>query len=149
MGYLCLSVSIPAYTTPPNRSFKMAAKASALSIPCKAPTNTVLLGSSLWDGLQTKLLSAKTQGITCTWKSPQRFISWQLQRASCMVGHILCIIAAVAEAMWGERALSPIWGTQASKQGNLIQYNLSWISYVHNSERKYNRNLLVLQSKQK
>lgn len=46
MGYLCLSVSMPAYTTPPNRSFMMLARASALSMPCRAPTNTVFLGSA-------------------------------------------------------------------------------------------------------
>lgn len=45
MGYLCLSVSMPAYMTPPNRSFMMLASASAFSMPCSAPTNTVLLGS--------------------------------------------------------------------------------------------------------
>ena len=53
IGYLCLSVSIPAYITPPNRSFMMLARASALSMPCKAPTNTVLLGSRRWEGQRT------------------------------------------------------------------------------------------------
>lgn len=68
IGYLCLSVSMPAYTTLANRSFMMLASASAVIIPCKAPTNTVLLESSLWDGWRTKLLSLRTHGITWTWQ---------------------------------------------------------------------------------
>lgn len=71
MGYLCLSVSMLAYTTHPKRSLKMATSASALSMPCSAPTNTVLLRSSLTDGLRTKLLLATAQGITWTWKWAQ------------------------------------------------------------------------------
>lgn len=66
MGYLCLSVSIPAYVTPPNSSSMMWARASAFSMPCRAPTNTVLLGKCRCEGQRTKLLSVITHGITCT-----------------------------------------------------------------------------------
>lgn len=67
IGYLCLSVSSPAYTTSPNSSFMMWAKSPAVSMPCRAPTNTVLLGKNRSEGEQTKLLSVITHGITCTY----------------------------------------------------------------------------------
>merc|ERR1711970_469587 len=41
MGYLYLSVSSPAYTTPPNRSWKIIASPCAIIIPWRAPTKTV------------------------------------------------------------------------------------------------------------
>ncbi len=66
MGYLCLSVSMPAYMTPPKSSSMMWARPSAFNIPCRAPTNTVLLRQRRWEGQQMKLLSEITHGMTCT-----------------------------------------------------------------------------------
>ena len=44
----------------------MLATASALSIPCKAPTKTVLLESKYADGQRTKVESEMAQGMTWT-----------------------------------------------------------------------------------
>ena len=44
----------------------MLESASAVSIPWRAPTNTVLPGSSFAEGQRTKLESVTTQGMTCT-----------------------------------------------------------------------------------
>merc|ERR1719470_387893 len=70
MGYLYLSVSSPAYTTPPNRSWKIIANPWAVIIPCSAPTNTVFCGSRRGDAHVTKLESEMTQGMI--WTSLER-----------------------------------------------------------------------------
>lgn len=72
-GYLYLSVSIPTYTTPSNRSFIIFAKPSAVSCPCSAPTNTVFVGSSFCEVDLTKLESAIFHGITSTSLDLMRF----------------------------------------------------------------------------
>merc|ERR1719209_297644 len=66
MGYLYLSVSSPAYTTPPNRPWKIIANPCAVIIPWRALTKTVFWGSSLGAAHFTELESEITQGIICT-----------------------------------------------------------------------------------
>lgn len=61
-------VNVPAYKTPSNKSSIILAKPSAVSLPCRAPTNTVLVGSNFCEVDLTKFESAIIQGMTSTYE---------------------------------------------------------------------------------